>query len=819
MSSNVSDEVKRLVKVALTEVKRFNDTKLKPEHILLAIINENNLANDSIINYGVDMSVLFDKVVENLYNDTTPRIKIDDDVKIPPNSETKDVLTNAEVQCHLLNDESVNSIHIILSMLSLDLNVSKILKSVNMEYNSFKEKTTTNGVGDLGYNGEDVEDENKNKKKNNVESVTPVLDNFCRDITKLAKEGSIDRIIGRKVEIKRVAQILSRRTKHNCVLVGPAGTGKTAIVDGLAVLISEGKAPRILLDKKIYSLDLTSIVAGTKYRGQFEERMKAILEELRANPDIILFIDELHTIMGAGNASGSLDASNILKPALARGEVQIIGATTPDEFRESIEKDAALTRRFQKIDVCEPTFNETKEILFKIKDYYENYHRVTYTDDAVEECVKLADRYITDRAMPDKAIDILDEAGAAANIDTDLPEDIKKMEEKMALIIEEKMGTIQAQNYEMAAELRDKEKKLTEVLLKAKQAWGENLDKNRKVITVDMITEVISTMTGIPLNKISTKENKKLVNMEKDLNDKIIGQEDAINKISKAIKCNRLGLNDPKRPIASFILLGASGVGKTLTAKMLADYVFGDPNALIRVDMSEYMEKYSVSKLLGSAPGYIGYEKGGQLTEKVRNKPYCVLLFDEIEKAHEDVFNIFLQLLDEGQLTDSLGRKVNFKNTLIIMTSNIGVKELSEYGLGLGFNTGTISSEERSKTIIEKALKKKFKPEFLNRLDDTIIFNSLTKSNIEKIIGLEINKVEKNMSKKGYKLKIDKKAIEYLSEVGYNPQYGARPLTRAIKKHIIDVICDEILNDNIKEGQTIKVSYDKKESKMIVKGE
>lgn len=819
MGGNVSDEVKRLIKVAINEVKHFNDTKLKPEHILLAIINENNLANESIVEYGVDMSILFDKVNENLYNNTTPRIKIEDDFEIPPSSETKEVLSNADTERKLLNEPTITSIHIILSILNLDINASKILKSVNMEYNSFKQKTITNGPSDLGFNGEEIDGEKKDKKKVNIDSTTPVLDNFCRDITKLAKDGGIDRIIGRKSEIKRVAQILSRRSKRNAVLVGSAGTGKSAIIDGLAVLIAEGKAPRILLDKKIYALDLTSIVAGTKYRGQFEERMKAILEELRTNRDIILFIDEFHTIMGAGNASGSLDASNILKPALARGEVQIIGATTPDEFRENIEKDAALTRRFQKVDICEPTLNETKEILFKIKDYYEDYHRVTYTNDAVEECVKLADRYISDRAMPDKAIDILDEAGAAANVDTEIPEGIKKIEETLSQINEDKLIVIQAQNYEKAAELRDKEKKLNEALIKAKKAWRDDLDKNRKTITIEMITEVVSNMTGIPLNKISTKENKKLVNMEKDLNSNIIGQEDAINKISQAIKCSRLGLNDPKKPLASFILLGNSGCGKSLTAKLLADYVFGDPNALIRVDMSEYMEKYSVSKLVGSAPGYIGYEKGGQLTEKVRNKPYCVLLFDEIEKAHDDVFNLFLQLLDEGHLTDSLGRKVNFKNTIIIMTSNIGVREVSEFGQGLGFNTGIISNEERSKAIIEKSLKKKFKPEFLNRLDDIIIYNQLTKENIEKIITLEIAKVEKNMSEKGYKLKIQKTAIDYLCEVGYNIQYGARPLARAIKKHVIDTICEEILNENIKEGQSIKVSYDKKENKMILKGE
>lgn len=593
----------------------------------------------------------------------------------------------------------------------------------------------------------------------------------------------------------------------------------TAIVEGLALLIVEGKAPRILLDKKIYSLDVTSIVAGTKYRGQFEERMKAIIEELKANPNVILFIDELHTIVGAGNASGSLDASNILKPALARGEVQVIGSTTLDEYRENIEKDGALTRRFQQVLVEEPSVAETKEILKNIKGAYEDYHHVRYSDEAIEECVKLSDRYISDRAMPDKAIDVLDEAGAIPNVNADVPENIKKLEEKIKNVQEEKNNVILSQQYEDAAKFRDEEKKLMSALEEAKKKWHEEQDINRPIITVEMVTEVISTMTGIPLNKISAKETKRLVTMDKDIMGQIIGQDDAVAKICKAIKRNRIGIKDPKKPQGVFMCLGPTGVGKTLLAKLLAEHVFGDSDALVRMDMSEYMEKHTVSRLVGAPPGYVGYEEGGQLTEKVRRKPYCVILFDEIEKAHDDIFNIMLQVLDEGHLTDGLGRKINFKNTLILMTSNIGVKEISQFGNGVGFSTGNVEENiTRNYSIIQNALKKKFKPEFLNRLDDTIIFNPLTKENIEKIITLELGKLENRMKEIGYKLKFDKKAIDFLCETGYDAQYGARPLTRAIQHHVEDVICDEILNENIKEGQTIKISFDKETGKTTATG-
>jgi ATP-dependent Clp protease ATP-binding subunit ClpC len=593
----------------------------------------------------------------------------------------------------------------------------------------------------------------------------------------------------------------------------------TAIVEGLAILIKEGKAPRVLIDKKIYSLDLAAMVAGTKYRGQFEERMKAILEELKGNKDIILFIDEIHTIVGAGNASGSMDAANIFKPALARGEIQVIGATTLDEFREHIEKDGALTRRFQQVLINEPTLAETIIILNNIKNKYEDYHKVIYTPEAIEECVKLSDRYIMDRSMPDKAIDVLDEAGATTNINHETPENIKILEEEKNKIIAKKFEVVSKQKYEEAAKLRDEEKNINTDLDAAKKEWIDSIDKTRTVVDVNLIAEVISMMSGIPIKKISAQETKRLMNMDKELTGKVIGQDDAVSKVVKAIKRNRLGIKDKTKPIGSFIFLGASGVGKTFLAKLLAEQIFGDADSLIRVDMSEYMEKHATSRLIGAPPGYVGHEEGGQLTEKIRRKPYSVILFDEIEKAHDDVFNLLLQLLDEGHLTDGLGRKVNFKNTLIILTSNIGVKELNSFSKDMGFKTNaTIANEEeRSRSIIEKALKKKFKPEFLNRLDDTIIFNNLKKEDIHKIIYNELKKLEDRVKEElNITLKINKSAVEYVGEQGYDEAYGARPLNRAIQKYIEDPVADEILSGNFKDGDTINITYDKKNNKMIL---
>jgi len=822
MSNSVSIEVKNLIKMALDESKKFNDIKLKAEHILLAIICDvsGNKGLDILKLNGVDIDDLYDRLMECLFNDITPQVNINDVIEIPPNEDTKLILSNSEWQSKLLGDNTINAKHIILAMLNLNLNVSRILKDMGMDYDNLLSNGVSNAINDFNqFEDELVNKSDGENKKNKGETSTPVLDNFCKDITKYAKDGGIDPVIGRNKEIKRVSQILSRRKKNNPILIGNPGCGKSAIVEGLALLITQGKAPRILLDKKIYTLDLSSIVAGTKYRGQFEERMKAILQELKANPDVIIFIDELHTIIGAGNSSGSLDASNILKPALARGEIQVIGATTLDEYRENIEKDGALTRRFQEVLINEPTIDETKDILISIKDKYEEYHKVTYTEEAIDACVKLADRYISDRAMPDKAIDILDEAGASTNVDTELPDNIVKLEGKLSEINDDKIKSIQEQNYENAAQLRDKEKKVKLALEQARKVWRENLNNNRTIVDVDIITEIVSTMTGIPLNKISTKEIKRLVNMESEINSKIIGQEEAVNKISKAIKRNRLGIKDGGKPIGTFIFMGKTGVGKSLLAKLLAEFVFGDSDALIRVDMSEYMERHSVSKLIGSSPGYVGYEQGGQLTEQVRRKPYSVILFDEIEKASEDVFNLLLQLLDEGHLTDGLGRKVNFKNTLIIMTSNIGVSEVSDFGDGIGFNIGGGISNDKINSIINKALTKKFKPEFLNRIDDTIIFNGLTKTNIEKIIQLELNKLTKRMFNLGYKIKYSKNIIDFLCEIGYDSKYGARPISRAIQTYLEDEICDGILNDLIIPDSTIKATYDKTLNKIIVKSE
>lgn len=654
--------------------------------------------------------------------------------------------------------------------------------------------------------------------KSDTGSPTPALDNFSTDITKLVKTGSVCPVIGRDKEIRRLTQILSRKTKPNAILVGPAGVGKNSVVDGLAMLINKPDAPMALINKRVLSLDLTSVVAGTKYRGQFEERMKVIIEELKANPNIILFIDEIHTIVGAGNSAGSMDASNILKPALARGEIQVIGATTLDEYREKIEKDGALTRRFKEVMVEEPSISETKEILMNIKSYYEDFHKVIYSEEVIDECVKLSDRYITDRSMPDKAIDILDEVGAILNIAVTAPDEVVVLEKELADILTKKMELVKSQDFEGAAEMRKTEKNISDKLIEVKKTWAKKSDEVRKPTTIEMVTDVVSSMTGIPLNKISTKENQRLIDMDKELNSKVIGQEEAVLKISKAIKRSRVGIRDHHRPLSVFMLLGGSGTGKTLTAKLLAEHVFGDSDALIRVDMSEYMEKFSVSRLIGPPPGYVGYEQGGQLTEKIRRRPYSVILLDEIEKAHDDVFNLLLQVFDEGHLTDSLGRKVNFKNTLILMTSNLGVKDVSE-STSLGFTSSKnsdLSEEIRVKGIIEKALKKRFKPEFLNRLDDTIIYNNLSNEHISKIVHLELNKLNNRIKELGYTINVSEDVVSYLGEVGYDSKYGARPLNRAIQKYIEDEICEAILNETVVKGQVINISIEEETNKIIV---
>jgi ATP-dependent Clp protease ATP-binding subunit ClpC len=648
-----------------------------------------------------------------------------------------------------------------------------------------------------------------NPKKTKKGSTTPILDNFSRDLIKMAEEGKIDPVVGRDKEVKRIAQILSRKKKNNCVIVGDAGVGKSALVEKLALMIHKGDCPTNLLDKRVVSLDLTSLVAGTKYRGQFEERIKAILNELQEAPNVIVFIDELHTMVGAGNASGSMDAANILKPALARGEMQCIGATTFDEYKKHIEKDGALVRRFQKIILKEPTASETVEILKNLTDSYQDFHRVLYEDGVVETIVKLSHRYITDRQFPDKAIDVMDELGSEKKITSRIPESIEKLKKESEEIKEKKIQVVKSQNYELAAKLRDEERKVLEKLDNEKLKWTEKQRDNKKPISIDDVYDIISQMTGVPITKLDTKETDKLLKMETILSKKIIGQDNAISIISKAIRRNRVGIKDENKPIGSFVFLGSTGVGKTYLAKSLAELMFGDPEKIIRVDMSEYMEKHNVSKLIGSPPGYVGYDEGGQLTEKVKNNPFSVILFDEIEKAHKDVFNILLQILDEGHLTDSFGRKINFTNTLIIMTSNIGAKKVSEFGNGVGFKTSTSETQEYEvrKTIVQKALKQQFNPEFLNRIDDIILFNSLNDDTLKKIITIEVDKLVKRLQDKNYIVSFDKSVTNRIFELNTKEQYGARPIKRVIQNLCEDFLSEEILRGNILENEQITIKY------------
>jgi len=666
-----------------------------------------------------------------------------------------------------------------------------------------------------------MDDEDKmmsKKQRSTQESRTPVLDNFSRDLNKLAEDGKLDPVIGRDREILRIAQILSRRKKNNPIIIGEPGCGKTAIVEGLAMKIVSGECPRNLLDKRLVNLDLTSVVAGTKYRGQFEERMKVIIEELQANPNIIVFIDEIHTLVGSGNSAGSMDGSNIFKPALSRGEIQIVGATTLDEFRKNIEKDGALERRFQKIIVEPSTVVETIQILKNVRDKYESYHKVSYSDEVVETCVKLADRYITDREFPDKAFDILDEVGARMQTELKIPDSIEELKKKAAELRQQKLDVVKKQNYEQAAQLRDKEKKLLDKLDQEKKKFEEQLSKDKQKVNLEDVYDVVSNMTKIPVNKMSVDDTKALLNLDKHIVGTVIGQDAAVIKVAKSIKRNRLGIKDPNRPIGSFVFLGSTGVGKTHLAKQLAKEMFGSEEALIRVDMSEYQEKHTVSKLVGAPPGYVGYEEGVLLTEKVQNKPYSVILFDEVEKAHKDVFTVLLQILDDGHVTDSLGRKINFKNTLIILTSNLGVKKLQDFGTGIGFSNNSYSNEEAKKEILMKEMKNFFSPEFINRIDDTIVFNSLSQDDIKKITDIELKKLMKRLEEMKYKISYDESLVEYLSKIGYDEVYGARPLKRAIQDKVEDLLSEEVLTDKIVEGKTYVIKVENEEVKVIKKG-
>ncbi len=831
MDNNFSAQVKEIISFSREEALRLGNDFIGTEHLLLGLIRDgDNTAIKVLKNLNVDLYELR-KEIELAVKDKTGK-NIANINSLPLTKQAEKVIRVTVLEAKALKSPLVETEHLMLSILKNKENIAtQILNQFDVDYDMFRNElgmvgtTNPNPRSEFPDENEDEFDEEKRSyqqkssgtKQAAGKSKTPVLDNFGRDITRLAEAGTLDPIVGREAEIERVSQILSRRKKNNPILIGEPGVGKTAIVEGLALRIVQRKVSRVLFDKRVISLDLAALVAGTKYRGQFEERMKAIMNELEKNRDVILFIDEIHTIVGAGGASGSLDASNIFKPALARGELQCIGASTLDEYRMYIEKDGALDRRFQKVIVDPPSVEETIQILENIKSKYEDYHSVRYDDEAIHACVKLSDRYMTDRLLPDKAIDVLDEVGARVHLkNINVPENILELEKKIEEVKVEKNKVVKSQRFEEAAALRDTEKRLGEELEKAKAEWEEDSKHARYPITEEHIAEVVSMMTGIPVKRMVQAETEKLRRMSEDMRGMVIGQDEAILKVVKAIQRNRVGLKDPKKPIGTFIFLGPTGVGKTELARSLARYMFDSEDALIRIDMSEYMEKFTVSRLIGAPPGYVGYEEGGQLTEKVRRKPYSVILLDEIEKAHPDIYNILLQVLDDGQLTDGLGRKVDFKNTLIIMTSNIGVRQLKEFGDGVGFATAARiqNQEENNKAVIEKALKRTFSPEFLNRIDDVIIFNSLSKENIHEIINILMKGVTKRLSNLGFSLELTDEAKDFIADKGYDVQFGARPLHRAIQKHLEDPLAEEILNMNVKQGDVLIAGLDKENGKL-----
>lgn len=829
MEAKFSPNVKEVIQYSREEAIRLGHGYIGTEHILLGILRlGEGKALVHLRALGIDFLRLKKSVEDNIRDTATRPTNLGN---IPLTKQAEKALKVTYLEAKIFKSDIIGTEHLLLSILRDEDNIaSQILTQFGVNYDIFKNAIEEN-LTELPPADSDIpemrdefpsdapddmfgERRTNDPKKNNPKSKTPVLDNFGRDLTKLAEEGKLDPIIGREKEIERVSQILSRRKKNNPVLIGEPGVGKTAIAEGLALRIIQRKVSRILFDKRVVTLDLASLVAGTKYRGQFEERMKAVMNELEKSRDVILFIDEIHTIVGAGGASGSLDASNMFKPALARGEIQCIGATTLDEYRQYIEKDGALERRFQSVLVEPASPDETYQILQNIKDKYEDHHSVTYTDKALDAAVKLSVRFISDRHLPDKAIDVMDEAGARVHLSNIVvPSDIIELEKKIEEIKEEKNRVVKSQRYEEAARLRDKEKSLLEQLDIAKARWEEETKSQRYIVSEDSIAEVIAMMTGVPTKRIAQNEGTKLLSMSDDIQKQVIGQDQAVIKLSKAIQRTRAGLKDPNRPIGSFIFLGPTGVGKTELAKSLARYLFDSADSLIRIDMSEFMEKFAVSRLVGAPPGYVGYEEGGMLTEKVRRKPYSVILFDEIEKAHPDVFNILLQVLDEGYITDSLGRKIDFRNTIIIMTSNIGSRQLKDFGAGVGFGTAakSLSNETHTKSVVENALKRFFSPEFLNRIDDVIVFNQLEKESIEKILDLGIEKLVKRIEGVGFKISLKQPAKDFLVEKGYDREFGARPLGRAIQKYLEDPIAEEILKSNIANGDTLEVDLDKKE--------
>ncbi|MBN1414068.1 MAG: ATP-dependent Clp protease ATP-binding subunit [Bacteroidales bacterium] len=834
MDAKFSQRIKDVLSYSKEEAIRLGNTEIAPEHLLLGILREGEgVAIDVLVSLGANLFQLR-KDIETSLSPAGP-VKVTETDNVPLLKSSERILKLVYLEAKSLKKTTIDTGHLLLAIIKDEgSTISRVLFEHSIDYNKVRRELVSEHMG------ETEDDEPKNEfpheddepmgsfgsgKGGSPESAsksnsdTPVLDNFGIDLTKAAEEDRLDPIVGREREIERLAQILSRRKKNNPILIGEPGVGKSAIVEGLALRITQKKVSRVLFGRRVVTLDLAAIVAGTKYRGQFEERMKAILNELSKTSNIILFIDEIHTIVGAGGATGSLDAANMLKPALARGEIQCIGSTTLDEYRQHIEKDGALERRFQKIMVEPTSPEETLEILNNIKERYEDHHNVVYSDDAISACVKLTNRYISDRHLPDKAIDALDESGSRVHISNIVvPEKILELEKNIEETKKEKIKSVKNQNFEKAASYRDKEKEFIELLEEEKIRWEKELARNRQMVDAEKVAEVVAMMTGVPVQRIALEEGQRLLRMGDELKGSVIGQNEAIEKVVKSIQRNRAGLKDPNKPIGTFIFLGPTGVGKTQLAKVLAHYLFDSHNNLIRIDMSEYMEKFSVSRLVGAPPGYVGYEEGGQLTEKVRRRPYCVVLLDEIEKAHPDVYNILLQVMDEGQLTDSLGRRVDFRNTIVIMTSNIGTRQLKDFGQGVGFTTASkqASANEFAKSVIQNALKKTFSPEFLNRIDDVVIFNALTREDIHKIIDIELKGLYERILNMGFSVKMSKEAKDFIAERGFDIQFGARPLKRAIQKYLEDPMAEVIIKTNIQPDDVIEVNLDKEKDEIIM---